>query len=355
MGLVAGRVRGVVCAGGGRCAQIGGHGGGDAHAGGFGGFAPRAFDDFEEELFEVFARVIEFGLCAERCAERIEHAAHGGGFQFCGEPDARSRADFEEVLDGSAGLHLSVIENHDAIADVFHIGEEMGGKQNGFSALRECDDEVLHLVAADGVEARGGFVEDDEVGIVDERLGQSDAPHHSFGELADRSPSRVSEADHFEELCDARAAHRRGEVEKFAVEVERFLGGQIGVEIGFLGEIAHARLGLHIARVLSQNAEGALGGVEEAEQHLDGGAFAGAVWAEEAEDFAPPHFEGDLLHCGDFRATPEIAEVLCQAVGLDDGGFTHVRKINRYSRAINGRDALFLKRVYRRANGASKE
>jgi len=40
-------------------------------------------------------------------------------------------------------------------------------------------------------------------------------------------------------------------------------------------------------------------GFNEAEQHLDGGAFAGTVWAEEAEDFAATDLEreaadGDL-------------------------------------------------------------
>jgi hypothetical protein len=43
----------------------------------------------------------------------------------------------------------------------------------------------------------------------------------------------------------------------------------------------------------------ATAGFNEAEQHLDGGAFAGAVGAEEAEDFTPADLERKATD-GDF-------------------------------------------------------
>ncbi len=52
----------------------------------------------------------------------------------------------------------------------------------------------------------------------------------------------------------------------------------------------------------------------QSEDHMDDGRLARAVGSEEAEDFAPPDIEGDVVH------GPEPAEILDQAADLDDGG-----------------------------------
>ena len=66
-------------------------------------------------------------------------------------------------------------------------------------------------------------------------------------------------------------------------------GGEIGATEGLataLGEIAAA------------DSDGAGGGLEDTEDHVDGGGFSGAVGAEEAEDFVGTDLEGEAVDGG---------------------------------------------------------
>ncbi len=73
-----------------------------------------------------------------------------------------------------------------------------------------------------------------------------------------------------------------------------------------------------------------LGGEEQAEQQLDGGGLAGAVGAEQAEDFALVDLEVEGVEGGLLLAAPEVAVDLGEASGFDDG-------IGHY--AVSGRSA----------------
>ncbi len=71
--------------------------------------------------------------------------------------------------------------------------------------------------------------------------------------------------------------------------------------------------------VEAENLDGAGGGREEAGEHLDGGGFAGAVGAEEAEELAGGDGEIDVLNGG------EIAETTGEACGGDGGDHVWVK------------------------------
>ena len=59
--------------------------------------------------------------------------------------------------------------------------------------------------------------------------------------------------------------------------------------------------------------------IQQAEQQLDRGGFAGAVRAEQAEDLAAPHFKIHVVHRARLGPVPEILEHLRQpAHGHDD-------------------------------------
>ena len=118
--------------------------------------------------------------------------------------------------------------------------------------------------------------------------------------------------------CGAFAAHGWRQVEEPAVEVERLLGVEEAVEVRFFGQIADAFVLAHVGGGLAEDEGLAVGGEEQAEQQLDGGGLAGAVGAEQAEDFAAVDLEvegaqGDLL-----LAPPEVAVDLGQLAGFDD-------------------------------------
>ena len=71
-----------------------------------------------------------------------------------------------------------LVENPDAVADFLDLAEEMRAEKNGDAAVLEIENEVADFAGAGGIDAGGGFVEDQEPGLLDQRLGEADALEH---------------------------------------------------------------------------------------------------------------------------------------------------------------------------------
>jgi hypothetical protein len=293
-----------------------------AAGGGSGGFllgGAGFFDDAEEVAFEVSGWCIyaDF-ITRDAGAEVVEDLLHG----FAGEGgggDLDGVGVGEEFAEGALGLDAATVVDYDAVADVFDIGEEVAAEDDGGSAVGEGDNEIFDFAAADGVEAGGGFIEDDEFRVIDEGLGEADTALHALGEFPDEAAVDIIEADHFEELCATAVAFGGGQVEEAAEEVDGFPGVEVAVEVGFLGEVTDSAFSGDVSGGVTEYFDMAAGGVEEPEEHFDRGRFTGAVGAEEAEDFAAADFEVDVIDGAGFRAAPEVLEDFGEAADDDDG------------------------------------
>lgn len=93
---------------------------------------------------------------------------------------------------------LAFGDDGDAITEHFDILEDMRRKEDGFAAITEAEDDIADIFSTDGIESAHGFVEDDEIGIVDQGLCDADALDHAFGVFAEGKFSCVGEADLFE-------------------------------------------------------------------------------------------------------------------------------------------------------------
>ena len=105
------------------------------------------------------------------------------------------------------------------------------------SARRRAND-VAHLAAADRVERRGRLVEQYQVGLGEDRLGQPDALGHAFRVAAQPVAAAPGQADALEHGGDARAALGGRQAGQAAVEVEQRVAGQPVVEAEVLGQVA---------------------------------------------------------------------------------------------------------------------
>ena len=86
----------------------------------------------------------------------------------------------DEIFERAFADHFASGHDADAVADFLDLLEEVRGEEDGFAAFLEVEDEVADLVRAGGVHTGGGFVKDEEAGVLDERLGEADALQHSF-------------------------------------------------------------------------------------------------------------------------------------------------------------------------------
>ena len=190
----------------------------------------------------------------------------------------------------------------------------LGGEEDGDALLGA---EAVHVapdrLAADGVQAGGGLVKEEDGGAVDEGGGEVEAAFHPTRVGADGAVGGVLEVDDGEELVDALAAGATAQSEEPRLEREQFAAGLDVVEAGLLqgdaDAAAHgARLGEDVEAV---DTGGAGGGAEEGGEHTDGRRLARAVLAEEAEDGAGSDVEVDPVD-GAHRV-----EVLRQSLGPD--------------------------------------
>ena len=61
------------------------------------------------------------------------------------------------------------MEDGNPVADVLHVGQEVPREHDGLALLAEVPDQLLDLGRADRVQAGGRLVEQDQLGIVDQR------------------------------------------------------------------------------------------------------------------------------------------------------------------------------------------
>ena len=139
---------------------------------------------------------------------------------------------------------------------------------------------------------------------------------HSFGVGGEGVVAVGPEPDEVEQVIHLGFERAAGDAAEPAGELEILAAAEVGIEVRLLGNIAEAALeGFEIeADVLAVHGDAAGGGLEKSGEHLDGGAFSGAVGAEIAENFTRPDGEADAIYGGG------ADEGLSQVVGFEHEG-----------------------------------
>ena len=182
-------------------------------------------------------------------------------------------------------------------------------KEDGAVPVAEAADEFADFKHTLRVEAVGGFVEDDEVGVAEEGVGEAEALLHAHRIGVELGAGAVGEAHLVEEAVDFVGGSALGD----ALEVGQVAAsGEVGVEGGGLYDGADAAEGGFQVVGLAEEGEGAGGGREEAEEHAHSSGLAGAVGAEEAVDVAASDLDGEFVDGQD------VAVAFGKSVGLDD-------------------------------------
>ena len=213
---------------------------------------------------------------------------------------------------------LAADDDGHAIADHLDVGEDVGREEDGAALGVQLDDQVAHLLAADGIEPGHRFVEDDQLRIAHQRLRDPDPLQHALGELAQGPAARVVEADARDQAIGAAASLRRRHVAQRADEIQELFRREVIVEVGALGQVADPALGRQARHRQPQHLGAPAGREDEAHQHLEGGGLAGAVGAQEPEDLAAMDVEADVFHRLDALAEEAQAEGLGQSDGSED-------------------------------------
>src|SRR5665647_1431278 len=225
--------------------------------------------------------------------------------------------DLHELVVGPDGDHLAVVDDADAIAELLRLGHVVGRVQDRHALVAEREDAVEDRAPALRVDAHCRLVQVQDAGFVQQGHADVDAPLHAAAELLHAVLLTVDQRDEREHLVHPRVQLGSRETVHLAPEQQVLAGAHVGIQGDVLGDHADRlfdRMGVgdHGAAVY----EGvAAAGVQQAREHGDGGALAGAVGPEQAEDLAPGDVEADAI---DGEHSLGRVVPLAQLLDLDD-------------------------------------
>ena len=215
-----------------------------------------------------------------------------------------------------------MVDDGDAVAELVGFIHVVRGHEDGEIAFGlEAGEHFPDGDAGDGVEAGGGFVEEEDFGFVDEAAGDFEAAAHAAGEHFDGFVGPLEEVDFFEELVDDGAAFVAGHAVELGEDGHVFFGGEVKVGSHGLGDDADDFADVVGMACDVDAVDGGLtgGDGDEGGEHADEGGFSGAVGAEESEDFAVVDVEGEGIDGG------EVAEAFGEVLDIDGEQFSPQR------------------------------
>src|SRR5205807_2167278 len=152
----------------------------------------------------------------------------------------------EQCLKLARLQYLTVLNEGHAVAGALDLAEQVRVEQHGGAALALGLDDLAHEPPAAGVEARSRLVQEDELGVAQERLRESDALQHALREMAQLLVAVWSEADQVQELRHARAQSCSGHSVEPAMQPEKLGGREPVVKAEVLGQEADLAAGLDV-------------------------------------------------------------------------------------------------------------
>ena len=184
-------------------------------------------------------------------------------------------------------------EQRDAVTDALHPLEQMRRQQNRYALGLEAADDAEEFGGGVRIEPRRRFVEDRDLRALHQNFGKPEPLPHAARKGADAFVGEIGKPDPVERFGDPLLALGEPKADQPRGVAQIVGRGEIVVEADGIGQIADAPLDRErlARRIEAEHADLALRYVGQPEQHQDGGRLAGAVRAEQTEDFPAPDGE----------------------------------------------------------------
>ena len=128
-----------------------------------------------------------------------------------------------------------------------------------------------------------------------------------------------SQVEHAQQLFEPALCLGAVQVIQAADKAKQLAAAQLGIQVGGVGHVAAGSLGKQGLRVdiVTGDFHQSFAGLEQADDHLDGGRLPGAIGAEEAKNLSGRYLEAHIFH------RRFIAVVFGQVLGLDQRCVRH--------------------------------
>src|SRR5512140_412578 len=232
--------------------------------------------------------------------------------------DGRDRA-IEHLLAGG--------DDAEGIAEALRVLHEMGAENDGASLLAKIDDRVLERLRVHRIEAAERLVENDQLGLVEQRTDELDLLLHAARELLDARIAPVlpiaGQREATEPHLDAFVRIAHADAFELGEELEHAPHLHLLVETTLLRQIADAiAVAAADARVAEDGDRPGIG-LDDVQNHADGRRLAGPVGSEQAIHDSARHLKREVLFSDvsveRFLNLRYVDRWLCQVLKLRNG------------------------------------
>src|SRR5690242_20150997 len=230
-----------------------------------------------------------------------------------GQPDLVPLADqAHQFVPRALGDELAVVDDADPVAQPFGLFHVVRGVQHGHPGAGQPFHALQDRVPALRVDPDRGFVQDQQLRLVQQADADVETPLHPAGVLLDLVAGPVGQAGQVEHLVGAASRPRGRHAVEPGEEHEVLAARQVRVDGQVLGHVAERALGPHRVRRHRLPGHGHLAGVafEQADDHRDSRGLACPVRAEQPVGLTRGDVEADPVH------RDELAEAAPQAAAL---------------------------------------
>lgn len=165
-----------------------------------------------------------------------------------------------QCVGGVLGEDAALAHEEQVVAALGLVHDVGGDEDRRAAGGGDVVEEVPQVAAQDGVEADGGFVEDQELGSAEQGDGEGDAAALAAGEVAGEGAGAAGEVDVGDGAGDGGGSAVGGGsagVEDGGEVVEVLPDGEVVVDAGCLGDVADAGAEPGVAGGVAEDVEGA--------------------------------------------------------------------------------------------------
>jgi hypothetical protein len=204
----------------------------------------------------------------------------------------------DQATGTSLGHDPPLVHDQEPVAQARGLLHVVRGQQQGHALSSQALQGLPHGQAGLRVEAGRRLVQDDQLGVVDERPGDQQAPLHPPGERLDPVACAVRQVREVQQLLRAPRGSLGVDSEVVALEDQVLANRQIAVQVRLLRDDPDPRLDLAPVRPGVEPQDAQLAALHRGEpvDHLHRRRLAGAVRPQKAEADAGRHVEVDPLH-----------------------------------------------------------
>ena len=173
----------------------------------------------------------------------------------------------------------------------------MRGNEDGLAHVLQGAQNAFHVRACPGIHAGGGLIQDQQMRVVDQGVGQAQALLHATGQRVHIGVTLVSKLDQFQQLTGHAAAHVPVQTVAPGIEVQVLPDLQVPVHAE---EVRHVSDQPPCLCRLPENGyavhDGGTGnGPQERGQDPHGGGLSGAVGADKAVELSVPDGHAQVI------------------------------------------------------------